>query len=241
MPPPLLETITPPEAIAGGDPFELQALGEKFVYGAEVLVNGTAVPTVFETDTLLLAALDPSGAPPDTLVPVAVRNPDGSTSNALDLAILAPPPANLFAPENEPHPYRRYDIQTTYVKDNGTLLMPIAGPPGTPAAVIQVCAPYGRKIVDWTLERQGADPEPPAPTDDPDQGIVLERQEIRPLSKLLMADGLTHVHRMTGQYVYLLTLPQDETGPLQIGSPPYDLTPPEENIVSPGQYKPGII
>jgi len=67
------------------NPYRLRVFGEKFVSGADILINGAKVPqTVFKSQSYLIAKKGSSlksMIPKGVLVKVQVKNPDGNLSN----------------------------------------------------------------------------------------------------------------------------------------------------------------
>lgn len=94
------------------------------------------------------------------------------------------------------------DASSFYERDEGILVLPIAGPPGTAAAIIQVHAPYGIRRVKWEAAKRGVPPPIPTPKDTASGDKILSSSIIvhqpRPevsQSKLGFA--------MEGEYVYV--------------------------------------
>ena len=104
------EPLTP--VVNGTDPaainlrtpdFSLDVLGTYFLRGAQVLFNGTALPTTFVTSARVTAAV-PASAVPDagTVASVLVQNPNGKTSAAIQVPVQNPPAPTLtsIAPDS---------------------------------------------------------------------------------------------------------------------------------------------
>ena len=147
---------------------------------------------------------------------------------------------SLFAEDNELAPTRIYDIHISYDTDEGILQMPVAGGPAANAVIIQACSPYGRKIVDWAVERYGAKPVYPSPAP-PSSTQVLKWKRITLQSSVLAPDGTTQIYRATGQFIYYLTVPLDEDDNLPFGAPPNMTLTIADNVVNPSDWKEGII
>lgn len=98
---PILGSMSPTSATAGGPAFTLTVNGSNFVTGSSVLWNGVARSTTFVSSTQLRAAIPSSDIATAGSAEVAVANQDGSISGSLDFTIsgTAPPPAatNLVA------------------------------------------------------------------------------------------------------------------------------------------------
>lgn len=84
-----LASFTPTSALAG-QAFTMTLTGNIFSSSAQVIVNGTPVPTTFVSSTQLIASV-PAGVTPDaTQYVVSVTNPKAFTSNLLLLTTTAP-------------------------------------------------------------------------------------------------------------------------------------------------------
>ncbi len=99
-PAPMLERITPSVVVQSANPLPLTLTGDRFVNGAEVLVNGTAVPTQI-TPTRLTATIPAAMIQGRGFYAVSVRNPqtngtngipDGGTSAVQLLRVNTPQP-----------------------------------------------------------------------------------------------------------------------------------------------------
>lgn len=138
-------------------------------------------------------------------------------------------------------PFTAYSIQQSYVRNPGITLSPVAGPPGTPADVIQVCAPYGAKVVSWTACRIGLRPLVPdsAPNID---NHVLAHEVVTTHEPVTSEDGQTKLFVISGTYVYLNLLPLvPASDGLAMGAPPYDRTPGASNVLGPEWYTKNIL
>jgi Tol biopolymer transport system component len=92
-PAPVMITLTPSSATAGGAAFTLTVDGTDFVSGAEVHWNGVNRPTTFVNSTQLTAQITAADITTAGNAQVTVVNPapGGGPSNALAFTILAPP------------------------------------------------------------------------------------------------------------------------------------------------------
>ena len=92
-PVPVLSSISPTSATAGGSGFVLTVNGSNFVAGAVVQLNGIPFATNFVGTTQLTVSLATSDIPTAGAVSVTVVNPppDGGTSNSLTLTINPAP------------------------------------------------------------------------------------------------------------------------------------------------------
>jgi len=147
-----------------------------------------------------------------------------------------PPPSGSagFTPDHIRAPYYTWDAVVLTSIDRGLCSMPVAGPPGTPAAIFQVHAPVGTQLVKWTAKRRGEPPMLPDP-DPEDANKVLKTAGAAVYTKELMADGTTHVFTVEGSFLYLLKMPIEmKDGVLYYGGSPADLSPREVHVINPG-------
>lgn len=141
------------------------------------------------------------------------------------------------------NPYEYYTQRIRYIWNQGIVSLPVAGPVGSlgnpnpplppadgfanrqPAAIGQVHAPIGFKIVLWNAQRVGVFPFVPNPyTQDPNNNDNLIASEIDVDTPTLLADENTFVTRASGVYIYAMNQPvwcQDPTG-LPYGHNPYE-------------------
>ncbi len=139
------------------------------------------------------------------------------------------------------NPYEFYEVQTFRERDLGVRKMPVAGPLGTSAEIIQVCAPFGRKVVAYAAKRKLVKPQ--LPIAEPNSAVQVFRSEWHRESALALdADGGTFLYTCWGMYVYEYTVPlSPSTGnPLSFGQPPtFDGTT-GSHTVDPGDFIAGI-
>ncbi len=90
LPAPMITTISPNSAVAGGVPFTLTINGTNFVVGSIVNFDGTARTTTFLSATQLTAAIPAVAIASAGTVAVSVTNPGGS-SNAVNFTITSAP------------------------------------------------------------------------------------------------------------------------------------------------------
>lgn len=97
--PPRLRAVNPNLITAGAPTFTLRCGGRNFEVGAQIVVDGIALPStgVFQTGKVglghfLLADVDASVVAAPGTHAVSVLNPDGGTSDSLVLTVVAPDP-----------------------------------------------------------------------------------------------------------------------------------------------------
>jgi hypothetical protein len=88
--PPMITSISPTSAIAGGTAFNLTVNGTNFVSGSTARFNGNARATTFVSATQLTAAILASDIASAGSFSVTVTNPGGGTSNAVSFTALTP-------------------------------------------------------------------------------------------------------------------------------------------------------
>jgi len=69
-----------------------------------------------------------------------------------------------------------YDLNTQqneYTREEGLLVLPVAGPTGSYPRVIRVHAPYGFRTVNWGMKKRGAPPVCPVMNDTPSGDMFL--------------------------------------------------------------------
>lgn len=161
----------------------------------------------------------------------------------------APPTVTdgLWSAEHLQASYTDYTIETFYGNDTGILQSPVAGPPGTPSDMIQVCAAYDQMIIKWMATRVGLKPTVPSPLRPNDANAVLKSKQITPLAPLLDSDGKTKIYRVSGIYIYNLLLPAEvvNNGYLNypMGAPPYQTTGKGDNsnVLQNGNFSTNIV
>jgi len=131
--------------------------------------------------------------------------------------------------------YTDYEIDGRYDTDNGLLIIPVAGPPGTAAEVVRVHAPYTTKSVKWTAERGGTPPTLPSAN----TGVaneMLAHKTVFGIAPGIDLFGTAHIYRNSGEYFYLMPVPKADTDPLVFGKLPYDITPSVSSPVLSSQF-----
>lgn len=140
-------------------------------------------------------------------------------------------------------PYDFYRVRTFRDRDTGIRKMPVAGTrvPPSPAEIIQVCSPFGRKVVAYACRRSLVKPElPQAEPDSANQVLRYESHEEEALD--LDVDGGTFFYVCWGMYVYEYLIPlSPSTGqPLSFGQPPTFDGSTGSHQITPSDFIPGI-
>jgi len=88
--PPVLTSLDPDTAVIGVPPFTLHVHGTGFAPGAVIVFNGYTEPTTAVSDTELTTGVNMAvWTAPSVPLPVTVRNPDGTVSEALTFTFTA--------------------------------------------------------------------------------------------------------------------------------------------------------
>ncbi len=111
-----------------------------------------------------------------------------------------------------------------YSRDEGIALMPICGPSGTPAKIVNVCAAFGAMAFEWVATRINAIPLLPSKTPPNPANEIFRGKSVALPNEGLMPDGATRVITIAGVYWYYLLLPPDEDYTIPV--PAYDNSPP---------------
>jgi hypothetical protein len=91
-PPLSITSISPNSVTAGGPQFTLTVNGVNFISGATVQLDNAPLATTFVSSTQLTAIVPASRIQLGGARAITAQNPDGSTSNAVNLTVTAPPP-----------------------------------------------------------------------------------------------------------------------------------------------------
>src|SRR5690348_6117701 len=162
------------------------------------------------------------------------------------------PNYTLYTPDHLVFPYIQYDLDIEYLWDNGQLQGPVsplsdqvidpsqvlpAYRQATPS--VQVSAPYGRKIVKFSIARRGVMPVIPYPwSPNPNEVLVLAR--LNPQAPLPSEDGYSSIYSVSGLYVYNLLQPYWATdGVITGGSTAVSTLQSKDNIFPPSNFQSG--
>jgi hypothetical protein len=147
---------------------------------------------------------------------------------------------NLWGDDNG-SPYRGARFSVGYALDTGLLQMPVASASLlSKSKLVRVHAPVSRKVVRWTVSREGEPPEMPAPeTILP--GEVFLRGQIGGLYPMPGGNGQTVIWRLFGTYEYAMELPYDWRNGLPLGRLPNVQAPASVFTISPGYFTADLI
>lgn len=100
--------------------------------------------------------------------------------------------------------YDIYTVEVSFRGSSGTLQLPVADEPDTPADIVRTHAPYKTKVVKWVVQTVcpiGMKPTLPHwDTGDPNE--VCCYQDIQPQAPVLTSGGNAFIWRVEGEYHY---------------------------------------
>lgn len=106
--------------------------------------------------------------------------------------------------------------------DFGLMVIPVAGPDGTPPVVAKTHAKLAMKSVSWTAKKDGKPGHIPCP-EEKDGNEVLLSTALTPAVPKLLTNGLAHSWSIGGVYNYVLLRPLDPCNKgLPTGADPSD-------------------
>src|SRR5262245_24529962 len=134
----------------------------------------------------------------------------------------------VFTSEHLRGRYEGFQSATTYRHNSGKVGVPLAcpDPQGATVRVVQMHQPVTFRVYEWVAVRRREKPVLPDPLAFAHPGEVLKDATVTPEPPQLAEDGVTHIYRVTGVYVYIQTrpvVPGKDT--LQPGGTPFDRTP----------------
>ncbi len=159
----------------------------------------------------------------------------------------------LWTIDAQQSPYDYYSCRQRFEWNGGLEQVPVAAPnlpypqgcpldtriQRAPCEVIQTVAAYGRRIVQWTTQRQGAAPFVPSPfPNDYNQILLNATLDLDPPA--LSEDGQTKYVRASGTYIYACLQPFWLLDNLNMGATPYDQTPAAVNVFSASFFVQGL-
>lgn len=133
--------------------------------------------------------------------------------------------------------YHDYKIDREARINQGILLIPVAGPPGTPPKLVRTYAPYMEKTATWEAERMNAPVQPPH-WDTGDENTVAVGLTFFPMSPMPV-DEFRQAWRMGGEYRYVLAVAPAMSGGFRLAAgaiTPAATPTPEENVITFGMF-----
>ncbi|MCW3061387.1 MAG: 3-carboxymuconate cyclase, partial [Capsulimonas sp.] len=118
---PTLTRLSPASVQAGHNSFTLSVGGTGFVDGARVYWGGAVLPTTYVSPSLLTATVSAAlAAPVNPLVPITVKNPNVTASNAQNFTVTDAPQITAFSPSSVQAGHRDFSLTITgtgFVRD----------------------------------------------------------------------------------------------------------------------------
>ena len=136
-------------------------------------------------------------------------------------------------------PYTDYRITTQYDDVATVIQVPVAGPPGTPSAILTLGGGMSSAMVSWTAESYGKPPTMPHP-DHSDDNYTYMQGQILGENVVVGIDGVTPIYRVSGTYKYALKRPRTAKDDIFLGLVPSLTLEPGQGTISYTSYRHGI-
>ena len=135
---------------------------------------------------------------------------------------IPPPSADTNAPEKLPSAFNnRYRATRERTRDDGLLVIPVAGPPGTPPEIVRVHAGVELETVSFEANKIGEPPTVPHP-DQLDQNNLFLSGTQSAAVPMLQVQGNNHSWHISGAYTYVHKKPVGLDAPLPTGVMPFE-------------------
>ncbi len=131
--------------------------------------------------------------------------------------------------------YVRNQLASEYLFNTGKIVVPVMGDPNYPATEdttvsVQVCSPYGFKVVSFHLGRVGIKPRLPSPqSNDPNLEFLGGRLWLP--APVILNDLVTYVYEAAGVYYYRCLKPVWTAEGFTLGASTVDRTPGAANML----------
>lgn len=154
------------------------------------------------------AAFEVSG---DFPTPAILQPPPSDPSPAAEATPATLPALPTFtdtvmSDSHQQSPYTEYQINSRFVNQSGVIVVPSAGPDGTPPAVIKMHAAKQYRIVTWTATRVGVMPELPNPILTGSNDLLIS-MDVDPQAPKPYQVSNFYLYRVSGTYVYEILKP----------------------------------
>lgn len=139
-------------------------------------------------------------------------------------------------------PYDRASMVSANGLESGNIQVPVAGTAidGTqPCEVIQVCSPYGVRVIQWKFRRDGNYPDVPDPRDL--SNLTFIRSSVVTAVPVEIVGGLARSWMISGEYHYAATLPLMPGQPIPTGTLPTSEISPSAGLIGTDAYNPNLI
>ena len=113
-----------------------------------------------------------------------------------------------FSTAHQSYPYLKYSVEEEYEYSDGSLAIPVAYTTGQtpqpgqrqPQEIVQLSAPYSRRLVWFVISRLGALPVLPKPQANRSENLSFVK--IKTKAPTLWTDGVSKVYSVMGVYVF---------------------------------------
>ena len=122
--------------------------------------------------------------------------------------------------------YREVDHWSKYKRDEGLLMLPVAGPAGVgedPVEIVRVHAPVGYRTVDWKIHKRGNPPVCPNPNYSGTGNDVLCETAVDVNMPGLTVEGALYDWNVKGSYTYIQRTARQASDGFPTGNYPFTL------------------
>ena len=153
----------------------------------------------------------------------------------------APLENNLWALGQQQAAYGCFEMGTSYTQDDGILQIPLAGPPGSAAVLIQLHGGFMRKFVGVEGSRVGLPPSLPALAPQDPLNEVRAGFAVNPQIPLLQSEGEQYVYRVASSLTFYLEESLTPFDGYRMGSSPTTTTSPDAQVLDAGNFEDDIL
>lgn len=128
------------------------------------------------------------------------------------------------------YPHTVFELKTFHYRCSGKMGLPVSGPAGTEMEIVELCAPWGYKVLFWVAHRDGKLPDcPDYESTDPNEELFdVEIGTVEPKT----IDGVRYSYHLSGKYTYLCKLPPNKTDGFEMGVSVISSDSASDNIVT---------
>jgi hypothetical protein len=150
------------------------------------------------------------------------------------IAALPPLPSNpdesyRATADEARFPHTVFELKTFHYRCSGKMGLPVSGPAGTEMEIVELCAPWGYKVVFWVAFRDGKIPDcPDYESTDPNEELFdVEIGTVEPKT----IDGVRYSYHLSGKYTYLCRVPPGKESGFEMGTSVISSVPASKNVV----------
>lgn len=114
--------------------------------------------------------------------------------------------------------YNKYNMDSEYTLNSGTLMLPVAGPDGIAPRLIKTHSSIGIRKVRFDAHKSGSPPRIPKIGDDTDSGDVFLNGAVNFPLPIIADTQATYVYPAQGEYIYAQVGPRSNLVPIYEGS-----------------------